>query len=585
VKVSAVPVFGSFRDYRPAWLGSDVIAGILLAAIAIPEQMATARLAGMPPQAGLYAFVAGALAFAVFGASRYVSVGADSTIAPIFAGGIVALAATNTAQYPQFVALVALFSGILLVVAGLLRAGWIADLLSVPVTIGFLAGIAIHIIVGQLPLIFGTPEPHGPLLLRLVAIMHDVPRANVAAVVVGVAVFALSWVAERLGPRIPGPLIGLIGAGVAAVTLRLSEHGVALLGALPSVLPTFRLPSFDRDALQLVPIAFIVALVCIMQTATVARLFPSEEGKVDDVGADFTAVGIGSIFAALIGAFAVDASPPRTAVVRESGGHSQFAGVTAVILIGILVVFFSNLTAVLPLAALGGILVFIGVRIFRIGDILQIARYGGLEIWFVVAAALLVIALPIEIGMALSIALSLARGVYVVARPPSAELVRVPGTTIWWPPNEETQSERVPGAVVFAPAAPIAFTNGRYIAARLRAAVAAAAQPVNVVVIEAAGVIDVDYTGARIFCDTIARLRQTGIDVAIARLSDPRAVVAANRTGLIAAVGADHVFKSVQEAVDALRGDSGDHGRGIDDVTESGQNRRGPKAKPKKRPT
>lgn len=527
----------------------------MLAAIAIPEQMATARLANMPVQTGFYAFAAGSLAFAIFGANRYVSVGADSTIAPIFAGSIVALGTVSAAQYPQFVATVALLSGVLLVVAGLLRAGWIADLLSAPVTIGFLAGIAVHIVVGQLPLVLGVPDSHGPLLQRLVAILHDAPRANVATVAVGVAVLAASWAGERISPRIPGALIGLVGAGIAAVALNLSERGVALLGPLPSALPAFRLPSLDaHDAFRLVPIAFLVALVCIIQTAAVVRLFPSEKEKVEDIGVDFAAVGTGSILSALVGSFAVDASPPRTAVVRESGGHSQLAGVAAVVAIVALVLFFSRLIALLPLAALGGVLLFIGMRIFRIGDMVRVARYGGVEIWFLASSALLVVALPIEIGMALSIGLSLARGIYVVARPPSAELEHVRGTTIWWPPDDEAQSECIPGVVVFAPAAPIAFTNAQYIVARMRAAVSGAAHPVRLLVIEAGGVIDVDYTGARILCDAIAAFRQGGIHVAIARLSDPRAQAAAKRTGLIASLGEGCVFRSVHEAVEAFGG-------------------------------
>jgi MFS superfamily sulfate permease-like transporter len=526
----------------------------MLAAIAIPEQMATAHLAGMPPQAGLYAFAAGGIAFAIFGANRFVSVGADSTIAPIFAGSISALATATAAQYPLFVGVVALFSGSILVVAGLLRAGWIADFLSVPVTIGFLAGIAVHIIVAQLPQVFGVPEASGPLLVRLAALLGEIPKANPAAVVIGLAVFALAFGAERVSARIPGALIGLVGAAIAAAALGLPANGLAMLGALPSAPPVLEFPAVDlADALRLVPIAVIVALVCVMQTATVVRLFPSEDTVVEDPSPDFAAVGAGSILAALIGGFAVDASPPRTAVVCESGGRSQLASVVALLGIGVLVLFFSNLTAFVPQAALGGVLVFIGIRIFRVQDMLRIARYGGVEIWFVGIAALLVIVLPIEVGMALSIGLSLARGIYVIARPPSTELVHVSGTTVWWPPSLTEKGARMPGIVVFAPAAPIAFTNGHFIVARLRALIAAT-QPVRLVVIEGSGVLDVDYTGARILCDAIARLRKDGVEVALARLSDPNAQAAAKRTGLIDSVGEDHVFRSVDEAIVALGG-------------------------------
>ena len=489
------------RRYQGGWLGGDVLAGILLAAIAIPEQMATARLANMPPASGLYAFAAGSIAFALFGLNRYVSAGADSTIAPIFAGTIAALVATSSAQYPQFVGLVALFSGVILIGAGILRAGWIADLLSIPVVTGFLAGIAVHIVVGQLPLILGIPQVQGPLPLRLVSALRAAPQANIGALAVGTAVLAIMWLCDRLSPRIPGGLIALGGAGIAAALLRLPAHGVAMLGALPHVLPKLQFPAVAlSDEVRLVPLAAIVALVCIVQIAAVVRLFPSEGEDSADLATDFAAVGAGSVIASLLGAFAVNASPPRTAVVREAGGRSQVAGLVAVAVVALLLFGFSQVTGFLPQAALGGVLVFIGLRIFRLDEIVRIARSGGVEVWFLVAATLMVVVLPIEIGMALGIGLSLARGVYVIARPPSAELEHLRGTTIWWPPGEGEDCERVPGVVVFAPVAPIAFTNAQYIVARLQATLAKRTEHVRLVIVEGGGIIDVDYTGAKVPC-------------------------------------------------------------------------------------
>jgi len=524
----------------------------MLAAIAIPEQIATARLAGMPAQTGLFAFAAGTIAFAVFGANRFVSVGADSTIAPIFAGSIAAIAAVGSQHYPALVAVSALFSGIALVAAGVLRAGWIADLLSIPVTTGILAGIAAHIAVGQLPLVLGIPDSGGALLGRFVAIVAGAPHASIAAVAIGTGVLALTLGTERLNPRIPGALIGLIGASAAVAGLHLREGGVAVLGALPSTLPRLQFERVDQhDAVRLVPIALIVATVCIMQTAIVLRAFPEDPDAPDDPSRAFAAVGIGSILAALVGAFAVDASPPRTAVVASSGGRSQLAGLIAVAAIGALILFGANLAAYLPLAALGGVLISIAMRIFHLRDMLRIARLGGWEIWLVVAGAVLVIALPIESGMLLAIVVSLAHGIYIVARPPCAVLARVPGTTIWWPPDGEP-AERVPGLLVFAPAAPIMFTNAQYIVTRLRASIEAASDPVRAVVLEGSGVIDVDYTGARLLSAAIAKLRARGVIVAVARLSDARAQAAAKRTGLVAAVGADRMFKSVHEALGAM---------------------------------
>jgi MFS superfamily sulfate permease-like transporter len=181
-----------------------------------------------------------------------------------------------------------------------------------------------------------------------------------------------------------------------------------------------------------------------------------------------------------------------------------------------------------------------------------IAHLGSGEIWLVIAGAVLVVALPIETGMVLAIILSLIHGIYSIARPPSTELRRVPGTTIWWPPDH-TPNERVPGVLVFAPAAPIMFTNVQYIIGRLRALVAAAPDPVKLVVIEASGVIDIDYTGARMLCPVIADLHARNVDVAFARVSDSRAQAAVTATGLSAEIGPDHTFRSVQEAIDTLK--------------------------------
>ena len=555
--IEVVPsvLFASFRGYRGTWLSSDLVAGAVLAGIAIPEQIATAHLAGMPPQAGLYAFMAGSLVFAVFGSNRFVSVGADSTIAPIFASVVVATAARGSAEYVAGIMLVSLLTGGILVLAGSARAGWIADLLSVPVTIGFLAGIAVHIIIGQLPLMLGVPAEGGSLTVQFIDLVRQASHVNGYALGLGVFVLALALAAERVGARVPGALIGLVLAGVAVAVFNLRARGVGVLGGLPPQLPALSMPAISHASamLRLLPVSLIVAIVCMVQTATVLRVFGSEKGAFGDMSRDFTAVGLGSIAAGFIGAFAVNASPPRTAVARASGGRSQLAGVIAVVLIAVLALFASRLAAYLPQAAFGGVLVYIGMRLFRVRDMIRIARRGGFEILLVVAGAFLVIAFSIQTGMILSIVLSLVQGLYIVARPPSSQLVHVPNTTIWWPSSRDEPGASVPGVIVFAPAAPITFTNAQYVVDKLKDLVTGAPQTVKLVVIECSGVLDVDYTGALIWSTAIAGFQRAHVDVAIARLADERAQRSAVRTGFVAAVGADHVFQSVQEAISALR--------------------------------
>jgi len=526
----------------------------MLAAIAIPGQLATARLAGMPPETGLYAFAAGSLAFAAFGANRFMSVAADSTIAPIFAGGVATLAAAGTQHYAELVTLLALMVGIILVGVGLLRAGWLATLLSIPVTTGFLAGISIHIIVGELPTLLGISEEQGHLLLRLFHILGRLGETNPYTLALGAGVLAITLCMAKISSKIPGAFVGIVLAGIAVALFQLQTHGVSLLNPLSVELPGLELPSVPgtREFAHLVPLALIVAMVCIMQTSAVASTFPSEKGKPDDVSRNFAGVGAGSIVASLIGSFSVDASPPSTAIVVESGGQSQIASMTAVALMIGLFLLAAGLMAYVPHAALSGILVYIALKIFRLREMIRIYRQSKWEILLVAASGGLVVALPIDTGMLLAIVLSFVYSLYAVARPYCAELARVPGSTVWWPPGQDEEREHVPGVLVFATAAPITFTNAQYISDRITTALAAAPAPVRLLVIEASGMIDIDYTGSQILQQTIATLRSRSIEVAIARLSDTRAQEEASRTGLITALGPERVFKSVEEAVRGL---------------------------------
>src|SRR5262249_42139352 len=274
-------------------------------------------------------------AFAAFGANRFMSVAADSTIAPIFAGAFASLATAGTRHYVDLATLLALMVGAILILVGLLRAGWLSTLLSTPVTTGFLAGISIHIIIGEMPTLLGISEPGGPLLLRLLHILNRLGETNLYALALGGGVLFVTLGTASISSKIPGAFFGLLGAGIAVALFHLQSRGVSVLGALSVALPHLALPPMPdgSEIGHLVPLAFVVAMVCIMQTSAVASTFPSEQGGPDDVSRDFAGVGAGSIVTGLIGSFAVDASPPSTAIVVESGGRSHIASITALLLI------------------------------------------------------------------------------------------------------------------------------------------------------------------------------------------------------------------------------------------------------------
>jgi sulfate permease, SulP family len=550
---NAWPMFRSLNSYRLQFLSHDLFAGLTLAAIAIPEQMATARLGGFAPQIGFFAFLAGSLAFAAFGSNRFLSCGADSTITPIFAGGLALLAVSGTPEYLVLAAALALMVGLLLVAAGIFRLGWIADLLSIPVTIGFLAGISVHILISQLPGILGLPSPAGPVLQRLATLISDLNQTNPFTLVIGLGVLAITAISERIDARLPGALIGLAVASAGVMLLGLESRGVTVLGAVSVALPAVAIPEVSAGRLaSLVSLSLIIAIVVMVQTAATTRSFLSNPDEPPDVDRDFVGAGVGSILSGLIGAFPVNASPPRTAVVCETGGRSQLAGLAAVAIVIALLAFGAALLSRIPNAALGGVLLFVALRIVRVGQIVAIYRQSLGEFFLILSTAAAIIVLPIEQGVGIGIALSLLHGIWSTTRAHVHVFERVPGTSIWWPRSPNLPGEREPGVIVAGFQAPLSFLNAYHFRRDILDALQFSPQKARLIVLEATGIVEIDFTAAQILRDLIRKCHADGVDFAIARLESGRAQAAMTRFGIDELLGPNRSFHSVEEAIKAL---------------------------------
>jgi sulfate permease, SulP family len=549
----AWPVFRSLHAYRLQFFSHDLFAGLTLAAIAIPEQMATARLGGFSPQIGFFAFLAGSLAFAAFGSNRFLSCGADSTITPIFAGGLAVLAASGSPEYLALAAALALMVGLLLLAAGIFRLGGIADLLSIPVTTGFLAGISVHIVISQLPGILGLPSPDGPMLQRLTILAGHLNQTNPFTLVIGLGVLAIIAGSERIDARIPGALIGLALAATGVALLGLDSHGVSVLGAVTVALPSVAIPeiSLSRFA-SLVSLSLIIAVVIMVQTAATTRSFPSTPDEPPDVDRDFVGVGAGSLLSGLVGAFPVNASPPRTAVVSETGGRSQLAGLAAAAIVVALLAFGAALLSSIPNAALGGVLLFVALRIIRFSQIVAVYRQSFGEFLLIISTAAAIIVLPIEQGVGFGIGLSLLHGIWSTTRARVLVFERVPGTSIWWPSSPDLPGEQEPGVIVAGFQAPLSFLNAYHFRRDILVALRSLPQPARLIVLEATGIVEIDFTAAQVLADLIRHCHGEGVDFAIARLESVRAQQAIARFGIDALLGPDHVFHSVEQAIAAL---------------------------------
>jgi MFS superfamily sulfate permease-like transporter len=540
------------RPGGAAGLLRDVLAGLTLVAITVPEQMATAGLGGFEPQVGLYAFVGATVGFAIAGASRILTAGADSTITPIFAGALAVLAAgTGGNGLAASAVTLALLVAAILLIAGMLRLGWIADLLSTPIVTGFLVGIAVHIAASQLPDAMGVGVPKGNLFERLTALAGAAGNSNPWAVAIAGGVLIAMLASERIDPRIPGALIAVAAATAAVLALGLEHRGVAVLGSLPNGLPTAVMPVWRFDSLtELVPLALLVALIVMMQTAAVSRAFVGRDGSAD-VNRDYIGLGAANLAAALLGSFPVNASPPRTAVVHESGGTSQLGALIAAAIVAVLALAGGRLLAPVPRAALAGILFFVAVRIVRAHVIATVARQAPGEAALIALTAIAVIALPIPSGVAAGIGFSLLHGVWISTRTRVDEFCRVPGTTIWWPAGPLSSGETVSGILVLGFQAPLLFANAETF--RRDAMAALARHPeTRLVVLEASGIAEIDYTAAQTLLGIIGQCRMRGIDFAIARLGSARAELAMRRFGVLALIGDNRLFHSVAEAIAAV---------------------------------
>ena len=552
--MSAFWVPPTLRGYRRAWLGADALAALTLVAVALPSQMATARLAGLPAVVALYAFLSGSLLYAALGTKPHLSVGADSTIAPVLATAATAVAAAGSAGYAATMALMALVECAQLIVVGHLRLGWISDFLSTPVVTGVLAGIAVEIVVRQLPVILGVKGGGTTTLGRLGALSGQIGRTNGWCVGIALGVLALVIVAQRIDHRLPGALVGLVLSIIAVDALGLaSHHGVAVIGAVHGGLPHIGLPSAPWSHLRLlVAPVLTVAFVCIAQTAATVREAGADVAAPDDFNRDLIGVGAGSLAAGLMGAFAVDASPPNTAIVSASGSRSQLTNVMAALIVLLVVLVATGPIRQLPEATLGATLVFIATKLFRAGQLRTVLRFDRLEFALAVSTLVVVAFVGIEQGVALAMVLSLADRTRRTARPQDTVLGREPGTDHWIPVDIGHTTEEVPGIVVYLMYAPLWYGNADYFRNRARQLVSAAPSPVHAMVLDAVAISDIDYTGLRALGDLVAELRRQGVTLAIAR-SSHLVHHDLKHGALLEQLGPGHLFTSVEAAVEALQ--------------------------------
>lgn len=547
-------LFPTLRGYRRQWIGRDLVAGITFGAVTMPGQLATAHLAGMPPITGLYGFLVATVIGAAISTNRHLALGVDSTVAPILAAGLVSLGAVaETAEYIGLAAITAFLVGLFTLVIGVGRLGWVGDFLSRPVTIGFFGGIAVIIIVHQLPGILGLPEVQGRTIGRVVRIAGQLRDTNIPTLIVGLVSLLLLLGIARISRRIPGALIVLVLSTVAMLVLRLREVGVAALGPLQRGLPSIHLPPFSLGAIEaVVTTALVVALFCLAQTAATTRSAANLGGYDTDVNADFRALGLANIGASLVGSFTINASPPSTTIIADSRGRTQMAALIASVLAAV-VLFFSQIIENLPEATLSAVLIYIAIRIFRVDQMRATAHYSWKAFALMLISLVGTVLLGITYGVLFAVVVSF---VYQASRTARPELLRLGRSQLGtWLPLGDPRAEAVPGVAAFALNGPLWFGNASWFRMQLIGALPGEDDPEGadrpeLLVLDARRIDDVDFTGFEALCDIaqIAELRDVPFLVVVQKGRTQRAFAGG---GFSEILGRSRFFDTIPLAIAA----------------------------------
>ena len=546
-----LPGLWQLRHYQRAWLRGDVIAGVTVAAYLVPQVMAYAEVAGLPAIAGLWAVVAPLAVYAVLGSSKQLSVGPESTTALMTAAAVGALVAGNSERYAETAAALAIAVGVLCVVGWIARLGFLASLLSRPVLIGYLAGIAVLMIVSQLGKVTGIDTGGGSTLEELRSFATQLDQTHLPTLALAVGTLLLLFAVQHWFPRLPGPLIAMLLAAGIVVLFSLDRSGVAVVGEIPRGLPSPALPSFSGIELAaLLPAALGVAIVGYSDNVLTARAFATKRHEVIDSGQEFLALGVANVAAGLFHGFPVSSSGSRTVLGDAMGSRSQLYSLVAMVSVLLTMFLLSPLLAIFPAAALGAVVIYAATRLVDIAELRRIARFRRSELVLSLATTGAVLVFGVLYGVGVAIALSILDLLRRIAKPHDGILGYVPGVAGMHDVDDYAAGRQVPGLVVYRYDSPLFFANAEDFKARALAAVDQANDPVEWFLLNAEANIEVDLTAVDALDELRRILAERGIIFAMARVkTELRDLLISG--SFVEKVGEQRIFMTLPTAVDA----------------------------------
>ena len=490
------PGLASLLNYDRSWFRSDFAAGLSVAAVALPVGIAYAELARVPPEIGIYAAIFPLFAYALFGSSRQLIVGPDAATCILVAASLMPLASGDPPRYLALLVLLTLITGLFHLVGGLLRFGFMASFLSQPILTGFLNGIALVIIAGQLEALFGYSGDAVEFFPKLLEFAHGVDQAHLPTLILGLGLLALLVVIRYLSPKLPSALMVVILGIVLVSMLNLESRGVVVLGNVPAGLPSlhFAMPTLDEFSSILTDGAAI-ALLSFIRGVLTAKSFARRNRDEVDANQELIGFGASNIISGLAQGFPVTGADSRTAVNNAMGGKSQMVGLVAAAAMLLVLFFLTDPLAFVPKAALAAVITVAAIGLFDQKALVELYGTNRLELGISLVSMLGVLILGVLPGVGLAIGLSLAWLLYVVSNPPDAILGRVPGLKGWYSLKDNPEARTIPGILIFQFNANIVFFNADRFKARVLHAVAASETPVEWVVLDASPVNYIDVTG------------------------------------------------------------------------------------------
>ena len=547
------PVLEGIKPVDRKRIPAEVIAGITLACLAIPEVMGYANIAGMPVITGLYTLVLPAIVFAFLGSSRHLVVGADSATAAIMFAGLSAMAPVASPQYVALAGMLAIITGAFLLLARVLRLGFIANFLSRTVLIGFLTGVGIQVACGQFPGLFGLKKTGSGSIDHVVNAFRDMGSASWSTFAVSMAVIAVIAVGGRLTHRVPWALIAVIGAIVASYALDLAAHGVSVLGKVPSGLPSLGWPSIPgSDYGKLLGIGVSLFVVILAQSAATSRAYAAKYNDSFEENVDLIGLGLANLSGGFSGTFVVNGSPTKTAMVDHAGGRSQLAQLTTAVVVIIVLVLLTKPLAYMPDAVLAGVVFLIGIELVDIKGMRSILARRPVEFWVALLTTAAVVFVGVEDGIVLAILLSIVIHLRHSYRPFDVLVASAPENSWKFTPLAG-RAELVPGLMVYHFGAPLYYANADRFSREVLGLVEGADPPVEWFCLIADAVYDLDFTGSLTLRALHDELQRRGVTLVLCHLLDP-VKAELDRDGLTEVMGPDHLFEHMGEAVAAFKG-------------------------------